>query len=85
MGIIGMKVYLHGFASRIPGYTRMEPFLRYALTQPLSTVVIGCDDLLQMEENVRYAAVFEPMTTEELRDMEKFVAPYARQLMYYRP
>ena len=85
MGIIGMKVYLHGFASRIPGYTRIEPFLRYALTQPLSTVVIVCDDLLQMEENVRYAAVFEPMTTEELRDMEKFVAPYARQLMYYRP
>jgi aryl-alcohol dehydrogenase-like predicted oxidoreductase len=85
MGIIGMKVYLHGFASRIPGYTGMEPFLRYALTQPLSTVVIGCDDLLQVEENVRYATAFEPMTAEELRDLEDFVAPYARQLMYYRP
>ena len=85
MGIIGMKVYLHGFASRIPGYTEMEPFLRYALTQPLSTVVIGCDDLLQMEENVRYAAAFEPMTAEELQDLEGFVAPHARQLMYYRP
>jgi aryl-alcohol dehydrogenase-like predicted oxidoreductase len=85
MGIIGMKVYLHGFASRIPGYTGMEPFLRYALSQPVSTVVIGCDDLRQVEENVRYATAFEPMTAQEVQSLEGFVAPYARQLMYYRP
>jgi predicted aldo/keto reductase-like oxidoreductase len=85
MGIIGMKVYLHGFAGRIPGYTGMEPFLRYALSQPLSTVVIGCDDLSQVEENVRHATAFEPMTGEEQRELEGWVAPHARQLMYYKP
>ena len=84
VGIIGMKVYCHGFASRIPGYTGMEPFLRYALSQPVSTVVIGCDDLSQIEENVRYATAFQPMTSGEMQEIEEVVAPYARQLMYYK-
>src|SRR6185369_8371216 len=38
MGIVGMKVYLRGLAARIPGYAGMEPFLRYALSHPVSTV-----------------------------------------------
>jgi aryl-alcohol dehydrogenase-like predicted oxidoreductase len=84
VGIIGMKVYCHGFVSRIPGNTGMEPFLRFALSQPVSTVVIGCDDLTQVEENVRYATAFQPMTPDEIREMEGVVAPYARQLMYYK-
>ena len=57
MGIIGMKVYLRGLAARIPGHTGMEPYLRFALSHPVSTIVIGCDDLAQLEENVRFAHV----------------------------
>jgi predicted aldo/keto reductase-like oxidoreductase len=63
----------------------MEPFLRYALSQPVSTVVIGCDDLRQLEENVRFARTFEPMTDEEQKRFVRDVAPFARQLMYYKP
>jgi hypothetical protein len=63
----------------------MEPFLRYALSHPVATVVVGCDDLRQVEENVRLAEGFIPMTEEERRDLERFVAPHARQLRYYRP
>jgi aryl-alcohol dehydrogenase-like predicted oxidoreductase len=85
MGIIGMKVYFRGFASRLPWFTSMEPFLRYALSQQVSTVVIGCDSIAQLEENVRFAEAFEPMTEEEQRRIERDVAPFARQLMYYKP
>jgi len=85
MGIIGMKVYLRGLAARIPGYTGMEPFLRYSLSQPVSTIVLGCDDLIQLEENVAFAARFRPMEPEEQQALVKHVAPYARQLMYYKP
>jgi len=85
MGIIGMKVYLRGFAAKIPGYTGMEPFFRFALSQPVSTVVIGCDDLHQLEENVRFASSFQPVTGEESAALVRHVAPFARKLMYYKP
>ena len=85
MGIIAMKVYFRGFASRIPGFSGMGPFFRFALSQPVTTAVIGCDDLQQLEENVSFAASFTPMTIEEQTELQEFVAPYARQLMYYKP
>jgi predicted aldo/keto reductase-like oxidoreductase len=61
MGIVGMKVYFRGFASKIPWYETMEPFLHFALSQPVTTVVIGCDSVEQLEENVTFAARFKPM------------------------
>ncbi|MEK7860993.1 MAG: aldo/keto reductase, partial [Chloroflexota bacterium] len=85
MGVIGMKVYLRGLASRLPGYRSMEPFYRFALSQGISTVVIGCDDVAQLEENVALAEGFRPMTKAEARALMDEVGPYARQLMYYKP
>ena len=85
MGIVGMKVYLRGFASRLPGYTGMEPFLRFALSQPVTNVVIGCDDAAQLGENVRFARSFSPMTEVEKDELIRSVSPYARELMFYKP
>ena len=55
MGIIAMKVYWRGFATKIPRVSSLEPFLRFALSHPISTAVIGCDNIEQLEENVRFA------------------------------
>lgn len=85
MGIIGMKVYLRGLAAKIPGYTGMEPYLRFALSQPLSTVVIGCDTMRQLEENVSFASSFQPLSAEETVALVRRVEPMARKLMYYKP
>jgi predicted aldo/keto reductase-like oxidoreductase len=85
MGIIGMKVYFRGLAERLPGYTSMESFLRFALSQPISNVVIGCDDIAQLEENVKFAGAFKPMTDKEQGKLIRDIAPFARQLMYYKP
>jgi aryl-alcohol dehydrogenase-like predicted oxidoreductase len=85
MGIIGMKVYFRGFAAKIPWYQSMEPFLHFALSQPVSTVVIGCDSILQLEENVLFAMKFTPMPNAEMRDLIGKVKPFSRQLMYYKP
>jgi aryl-alcohol dehydrogenase-like predicted oxidoreductase len=85
IGIIGMKVYLRGLAARIPGYSGMEPFFRYALSQPVSNVVIGCDNLEQLKENVNFALSFSPMDEEEQAALVARIAPFARQLMYYKP
>lgn len=85
MGIIGMKVYFRGFASRLPGYAGMEPFLRFALSQPVTNIVIGCDDVAQLEGNAAFARAFEPMTPVEQQRLIGDVAPFGRQLMYYKP
>lgn len=85
MGVIGMKVYFRGFASKIPGFSGMKPYFRFALSHPVSTVVIGCDNIMQLEENVRFAESFEPMTDGEMQRLINQIAPYAKQLMYYKP
>jgi aryl-alcohol dehydrogenase-like predicted oxidoreductase len=85
MGIIGMKAYLRGYASRLPWYTGMEPFLRFALSQPVSAVVIGCDDVAQLEQNADFAGSFEPMMPEDQQALVRDVSHFARQLMYYKP
>jgi aryl-alcohol dehydrogenase-like predicted oxidoreductase len=85
MGIVGMKVYLRGLVCRIPGHADMAPYLRFALSQPVSTIVIGCDDLRQIEENVRLARSFAPLTDEEQEALVRNFAPHARQFMYYKP
>lgn len=85
MGIIGMKVYFRGLATRLPGVTSLEPFYRYALSQQITTAVIGCDDIKQLNENVKFASSFKAMSGMEQRELVDSVSPYARQLMYYKP
>jgi aryl-alcohol dehydrogenase-like predicted oxidoreductase len=85
MGIIGMKVYFRGFVKSLPGYSGMEPFLRFALSQPVTNVVIGCDDVAQLKENVNFAASFKPMAEDEREELVRRVSPFARELMYYKP
>jgi aryl-alcohol dehydrogenase-like predicted oxidoreductase len=85
MGVIGMKVYFRGFASKLPGYTGMEPFFRFALSHPVTNIVVGCDNVAQLEENIRFAEAFEPMTEEEQKKLVRDTAVFARKLMYYKP
>jgi len=84
MGIIGMKVYFRGLATKVPGFVSMEPYFRFALSWPVSTVVIGCDSLQHVEENARYAKAFQPMSEEAMKDLVDHISPYAKQLMYYK-
>jgi predicted aldo/keto reductase-like oxidoreductase len=85
MGIIGMKVYFRGFAERIPGFVNMEPYFRFALSQSITTAVIGCDNIDQLQENVNFAASFKPMSEKEMQNLVDDISPHARQLMYYKP
>jgi aryl-alcohol dehydrogenase-like predicted oxidoreductase len=85
MGIIGMKVYCRGLFSQVPDYRSMEPYLHYALSHPVSTIVIGCDSIRQLEENVAFARSYIKMTEKEIEKLIESAAPYAGQLMYYKP
>jgi aryl-alcohol dehydrogenase-like predicted oxidoreductase len=84
MGIIGMKVYLRGLAAELPWSDTLEPFLHFALSQPVTTVVIGCDSIEQLEENVTFAARFKRMPKKQMKTLMEKIKPFARQLMYYK-
>ncbi len=85
MGIIGMKVYVRGFLSKLPDFKSFEPFLRFALSHDITNVVIGCDSVAQLEENVGFAERFSRLSIEERRELTSSVAPYGRDIMYYKP
>lgn len=82
VGVIGMKVYVRNFSSKLTFYTSMEAFFRYALSQPIATAVISCDTLEHLEQNVYFARSFKAMDWEEQDGFVEAIAPYA--LMYYK-
>jgi predicted aldo/keto reductase-like oxidoreductase len=84
MGILGMKTLSRGVSIKIFGVESIETFLRFALTQPISTVVIGCENMEQLEMNIHIAQSFHPMPKKEQEILLNRVKSYARELMYYK-
>lgn len=78
--IMGMKVYMRG---QLQAPKRL--LLSYALTQPISVAVVGCDNVEQLNENAEAASTFQPMKFKEIQRFGQMIEPYARQLMYYKP
>ena len=84
LGILGMKILSRGVATRIFSSESVEAFIRYALSQPITAAVVGCDTIEQLETNVRITRSFEPMLQKDQNILLAKVKPYARELMYYK-
>jgi len=84
MGILGMKSLSRGVSIKIFGPDSSQDFLRFALTQPVSSIVVGCDTIEQLEMNAKVAQTFRPMTKRGQNILLEKTRPYARELMYYK-
>ena len=84
MGILGMKTLSRGVCIKIFGAESIENFLRFAMTQPISAVVVGCETTEQLDMNVRIARSFQPMPQKDQNILLSRVKSYARELMYYK-
>jgi aryl-alcohol dehydrogenase-like predicted oxidoreductase len=84
MGIIAMKVPARGRLFREGGVTSMSDALSYVLTHPVSTAIIGCDNIGEVEENVSIATNFEPLSEEEMARLEDLTASYATEAAYFK-
>ena len=87
MGVIAMKTLCRG---QLPQMSEepdkmVKELLAYALSQPVTLAVVGADSATQVEQLAAAVRDFVAMTPEEQRRLEEAVAPYARQLMYYKP
>jgi predicted aldo/keto reductase-like oxidoreductase len=84
MGILGMKTLSRGVCVKIFGNESVEPFLHFALTQPISAAVVGCDTIEQLEMNVWLAESFQPMDQKDQNVLINKVKSYSREMMYYK-
>jgi len=68
----------------LPGTLAMKEALYYVLSLPVSTVIIGCDTLAQLEENVQLARDFTPLSERQLAALTEEAKPVARQALFFR-
>ena len=67
-----------------PGTLAMKEAMYYVLSQPVSTVIIGCDTIAQLEENVQFARDFTPLSERQLEALSQKTQPVARQALFFR-
>ena len=66
------------------GSLTMREAMRYVLTLPVSTVIVGCDSVAQLEENVAIARDFRPLAKAEMAELEQRVQPVHKQALFFR-
>jgi hypothetical protein len=54
------------------------------LTHPVSTVIIGCDTIAQLEENVQIAQDFTPLSGTQMAKLNAMAEPVAKQSLFFR-
>jgi aryl-alcohol dehydrogenase-like predicted oxidoreductase len=84
MGIIGMKVPARGRLFREEGLQTMKEAVDYVWTLPVSTIIVGCDSIQQLEENIRLAKEFQPLGPEEMSRLERQTASIAREASFFK-
>jgi hypothetical protein len=67
-----------------PGTINIRQALSYNMSLPVSTTIIGVDSIAQLEENVKIASEFTPLSPEQLADIEFKTLPVVRQALYFR-
>jgi predicted aldo/keto reductase-like oxidoreductase len=67
-----------------PGTLNMREAMYYTLSLPVSTVIIGCDTIAQLEENVKLARDFTPLNHTQLAGLTEKTEPIHRQALFFR-
>ncbi|MGH9804753.1 MAG: aldo/keto reductase [Candidatus Acidiferrales bacterium] len=70
--------------ARGPGAITMREALHYVLSLPVSTVIIGCDSVAQLEENIRLSREFTPLNDAQLAALVARTQPIHRQALFFR-
>ncbi len=74
VGVVGMKVIALGKLASVA-----DRALRYALALPLTTIIVGCSTMEQLEADLQVAETFTPMTGPErlqlFREVIDLVSP----------
>lgn len=77
MGIMAMKIFGQ---EGLVGKTPIEKLIRYSLTLPVGTAVLGMPKLEFLEENIKIAKAFTPLPKKEMHAMAMELLPQKAEL-----
>jgi predicted aldo/keto reductase-like oxidoreductase len=78
MGVIGMKVFAQ---DALVGQAAPEKLLYYTLSLPVAAAVVGMPKLEHIDDNVRWAKAFKPLTTPEMKQMSGALSEKNKQTL----
>jgi hypothetical protein len=67
-----------------PGTISIKEALCYNMSLPVSTSIIGYDNVAQVEENMKIASEFSPLNDTQMAELEYKTLPIVRQGLYFR-
>ena len=67
-----------------PGTLTKHETTFYTLSLPISTAIIGCDSVEQMEECVQFARGFTPLNEKQMIALADKTEPIAKQALFFR-
>ena len=67
-----------------PGTLTMREAMYYTLSRPVSTIIVGCDSIAQLEENVGLAREFTPLNDKQTAELVARAEPVAKPSLFFR-
>jgi hypothetical protein len=67
-----------------PGTLTMREAMYYTLSRPVSTVIVGCDTIAQLEENVQIARDFTPLSDTQTLELVEKAEACAKPALFFR-
>jgi aryl-alcohol dehydrogenase-like predicted oxidoreductase len=67
-----------------PGTLTMREAMYYTLSRPVSTIIIGCDTVPQLEENVHLAREFTPLSDGQVAEVVAKAEPVSKPSLFFR-
>jgi len=84
MGIVGMKIPARDRIFAHGGIITIKEAMEYVMSLPVSTIIIGIDDIAQLEENIKIAENFKPLTADQMLAIEAKTKPYYKELQFFK-
>ncbi len=84
MGIVGMKIPARDRIFSNGGIITMKEAMEYVMTLPVSTIIIGIDQISELEENIEIARNFKPLTADQMLAIEAKTKPYYVDLQFFK-
>lgn len=84
MGIVGMKIPARDRIFSNGGIITMKEAMDYVMTLPVSTIIVGLDKIAELEENIRIAKEFKPLTADEMLAIEAKTKPHYKDLLFFK-
>ncbi len=84
VGIVAMKIPARDRIFSHGGIITMKQALEYVFTLPVSTAIVGCDTISELEENIQIAKNFSPLSEDEMLAIEKLTKPHFHDLQFFK-